>query len=295
MSTRFPIRVLEEDGVQSGDRVESCLDSDGNLVVDVEIQVCVEKKSIWYPKVMDIAAPPGKYLLESPVGTDIHFSVGEEQVKFPTHKHILFHRAPSLYDFIKDVPKDQDFEIPDVAASTFKVLLEYIYAGTVPEFQKQDCDEEVGVDDEGAVNFASCLLSAADRFGLVYLKLFVESEIVAKILKIGNASDWLLIADSRTCPLLKEACMWLFVTNKSEFKASQGWKHVQESATLLEELLDYSIEGIKAVSSVDDYQMMSVQVLREKLESKKLDLDGSKQTLIQRLKNHNDDDEEDEE
>ena len=106
-----------------------------------------------------------------------------------------------------------------------------------------DSKEEEEEDAEYDYDFATSLLFAANRYGLILLKLYVESEIIAKLLNVKTAAQWLSISDAQICPLLKEECMKMFWKNKAKFKSSSGWKQIKESSDLLEELLDFTDDG----------------------------------------------------
>ena len=71
--------------------------------------------------------------------------------------------------------------------------------------------------------------------------------------------------------------------------ASAGYEQVKESPVVLSELVAAMASGRKkrpASSDSDgerDYKRMRVATLRQKLDEKKLDVDGSKEMLIARL------------
>ena len=272
------------------------LDQEGSLVVDVHIQIY--GRSTWYPK------PINKHdilekLLASPLGSDIHFTVGNNETSqaretFHAHSCILVHRAPILYELVQDTAssnKDEGpfFDIPFISPSIFKILLLYIYTGAMPD------TSEINNADT-----AKDLLLSADRFGCTQLKLYVESEMTAKLLNVDNAAEWLSLADSHSCPLLKEACMNLYMNNPAEVMAnSEGWSKVQESLPLVTALLQFATK--RSLPCHDkDYDNFTVRTLRETLEKYDLSLDGTKEMLTKRLKDYhshdyesNDDQEED--
>ena len=271
-----------EEFVKRSEAISEYLDQQGSLVIDVDVQVYGKRKT-WYPqhsKHQSIPSPPpGIHYFESSIGTDISFLVGggingrndavetdeehshigndghnaapesHQQQKFDVHKCILYHRAPGLYEFVKDATTK--FELPDMSSPVFQVLLDYIYAGTVPKLGHMDHDDNHAV-------FAKELLLVSDRFDMTLLKLHVESEIVAN-----------------------------FLQPASIVKSSKGWKSVKGSSDLLEELLEYhATRNQRIPNSCVDFDNMNVRSLRDELESLNLDLDGTRQMLMQRLKDH---------
>ena len=135
------------------------------------------------------------------------------------------------------------------------------------------------------------LLDAADRLGCIDLKLQVEYDLATSILDISNAADLFCFADSHSCAFLKESAMRVFQSSLQKVKQTEGWSLVQESTRLLEEVLDAmhspTRAGISAAAvnntatSIDE---MNVCALRNCAEEKGLDVDGSRATLIKRLK-----------
>ena len=77
-------------------------------------------------------------------------------------------------------------------------------------------------------------------------------------------------------------------------QSEKGWKNLQESNKLLLELLNYATSGRKHYSSfindgtgtMNDADAYDVRSLRERLEAYELDLDGSREMLLQRWKEY---------
>lgn len=262
--------------------VGECLDDDGTFRININIQV--QDKSTWYPKQVHGAnLLYGTQLLESAQYSDVSFVVGTEKEYIHGHKCVLVHRAPVLHEIVEN-SQCTEVEILDVSTSSFKTLLSYIYTGTLPDFSKSESE------------LAKPLLLDTNKFvGCQLLKLHIESEITAKFVTAENAADWLLIADGHVCPLLKEICMKVYKEDASTVMQSKGWTKVVESNALLQELLKFSVakqhEDATERHKQDvkiDYDSMDVRRLRERLESLNLDLDGSREMLIKRLKEHDD-------
>ena len=250
----------------------SCLEANGDLVIKVSIQIC---EDVWYPKTLakDFL---GEQLLGSSQYSDVTFIVGDNQTKFAANKLVLANRAPFLlHELAEEDQANDGIEISHVTESTFKTLMEYIYANKVPN--TADIAEN-----------ATALLIGADQFDLTHLKLYLESKIISSILCPENAAGWLIVADGHTCPLLKEACMRLYKYYSSEVRTSSDWQKVYESNKLLDALLTFAIDSEKhhTDESRNDYENMTMGTLRKKLESLELDLDGSRSMLIKRLQDH---------
>jgi hypothetical protein len=124
-------------------------------------------------------------------------------------------------------------------------------------------------------------LEVADRFGCSGLKLLAESEIVKAGVNVKNAAELLLFADAHCCALLREAAFNVCVANAANLKCSAGWTQLKESPELLAELF---VAATASPTSESDLDMMKVATLRQKLEEKNLDVDGTREMLIQRLK-----------
>ena len=83
--------------------------------------------------------------------------------------------------------------------------------------------------------------------------------------------------------------MEFFVKNAEEVMASEGYEQVKESPAVMAELMAVMASGCKkrpASSDADagrDFKRMRVATLRQKLDDKGLDVDGSKDMLVSRL------------
>lgn len=154
----------------------------------------------------------------------------------------------------------------------FKSILDFVYTGKTPEIEKE--------------GIASELLVAADCYHCVHLKLYVESILVDKFLTAGNAAALLIFADSHSCALLKEASTNLFVTDTETVQNAEAWSKVRESRRLLEELLNSLVRSNKPKNNSSEIDQMDVTTLRKELGTANLELDGSRELLVDRLKTH---------
>ncbi|OEU06039.1 hypothetical protein FRACYDRAFT_222647, partial [Fragilariopsis cylindrus CCMP1102] len=168
--------------------------------------------------------------------------------------------------------------LPDVDEAAFETILKFIYMDEVPTMKGCDDDAEK----------ARLNLLTANRFGCTDLKLYMESILIEKFLVPSTVAGMLLLADSHSCALLKEATMNMY--------ASNDWTKLKESNDLLVELLVYATSSRKKYSSVvddgngtiDDVDDFDVTSLRERLQQQNvdLDLDGSREILVERWKNY---------
>ena len=276
-----------------------------------------ERRPVWYPtqSSKDENISLETMLLESSVGADVEFLVdtGEKVKTFHAHTCILAHSAPVLYNLViaarnglrvregEFQKKEENIlvavvEITNISSSSFERLLEHLYTGSLPK-----------IADGSSISYgceARNLLLLADQFSCEVLKLHLESEIIVKLLEPHNLAEWLVFADRHALPLLKEACMDLYVQETYEdaygpeissvVKESPGWRKVTELPDLLVELLDYcactaqrrrcSASRPRKRGFKDDYDIMPVYMLREKLEERHLGLDGKREVLINRLR-----------
>lgn len=145
---------------------------------------------------------------------------------------ILALRAKILYELHceESSPLEEDSEndlkvvdLPGIDRDIFEAMLEHIYTVKQPI-----------IEDEAT---AQKLLLAADRFCLTDLKLYVESVLVDRFVTAENAASLLLLADSHSCALLKEASMDLYVSDPASVSHSSGWAMVEESEKIISELL----------------------------------------------------------
>ena len=107
--------------------------------------------------------------------------------------------------------------------SAIKSILEFLYLQKLPKTKSEET--------------ATNLLVAADKFQCELLKLYIESVLVERFLKMSNAAPMLLIADSYSCALLKEAAIDLFRVNPTAVASHDRWSQVQEFCNVMKTLL----------------------------------------------------------
>jgi BTB/POZ domain/MATH domain len=251
----------------------------GTLIIDVDLQIQVEKRAVWYPPTH---IPNGDTqllanLLVTGRCSDVTFHVGHQD--FRLHSFMLEKRAPVLFRMIEEHPEQtiitlDDDEEEEVDAAMFQIIVRYIYTSEWPAVVDADV--------------ATTILTLADRFKCINLKHYVESVMVEKFLDQDNAADMLLLGDSYTCAQLKEAAIQIFQNQADTVMSTEGWKHVKESNALLAELLSVlaTAQQSAAAGSTadDDPEGQCVAELRHQLLKRGLDVDGSRETLVKRLK-----------
>jgi hypothetical protein len=296
---------------------EKYLDLNGSFNVDFELQI-YQVCDVWYPKEQPLIIENiidndnqkddddddllGSMMFQSPEFSDITFIVGSNKKEFKAHKIALAIRAKTLLELaLEDVDEDEDCDsndkiavrIPDVDEKNFEILLRYVYTKELESNPKTEED-------------AMVLLKTADRFGITDLKIYVESVIIDAFLVAANAGKMLPFADSYSCAYLKEASMDKYVEDPTTVTNSSFWRLISESNKLLSELLQYTnidrVLRTRSESSTNtnsanantntntntnmNVDHLTVASLRCRLEEKKLELDGTRKTLVDRLKNH---------
>jgi hypothetical protein len=123
----------------------------------------------------------------------------------------------------------------------------------------------------------------------VGLKILAETRIVAAGVTPENFSDLMLLADAKGCALLRERCVDHYVLNAREVRRHPSHERVRESAAILGELVDALLarpaRRSRARGDEDaDYDTIGVDLLRKTLDGRGLDVDGSREVLVRRLR-----------
>mmetsp|Transcript_2790 Transcript_2790/g.7668 ORF Transcript_2790/g.7668 Transcript_2790/m.7668 type:complete len:429 (-) Transcript_2790:2299-3585(-) len=288
-------RIREE-----AEKVDQLIEEDGRLAFEADIDMKSAVRRFWYPtEIQQSPVLVRLYQDDTYKTADVAFSVGGNIYR--AHKNILSVQCKELYEISNEANGGSGEKNPTpismdstVRSEIFEMLLEFLYTIKAPQIET----EETAID----------LLIAADRFGCIDLKLWVESVLVERFLNTERAAALLILADSRSCALLKEAAMNLILDDPETAKDSQeDWSEVEESKRLREELLAHKIQDENSVhrlkvdkanlpleeiedeksadrcETVDD---MDVTALRWELEQADLEVDGSREVLVERLKSH---------
>lgn len=161
-------------------------------------------------------------------------------------------------------------------------MLYYVYGGEISD------EEFLGNERE--------LINAADKYGVTNLKLEAEGWYVNNTdITIDNVIDTLLYAHAMNCALLKESVMDFIVENKQEVLQRVSFQDVP--GDVCKDLLAATLRQEEENNSPSDdeedetdvekmFSKMRIRDLRRMLDDKGLDIDGSREALISKLKEH---------
>jgi hypothetical protein len=239
-------------------------DDDGSLTIEIDIQIAVDRKIIWYPTMMRREPTLTQLYVSSSETGDVTFRVPTtttitttntntihqkqhqcEYKYYKAHKMILALRAKILYELVceessssssedEDTDNDENafvVDLPGIDCETFETMLEYVYTVKRPLIED--------------VHTARKLLVAADRLCLTELKLYTESVLADKFVDETNAAELLLFADSYSCALLKETTMDVCVSDPNVVMKTPGWALIEESDTILTEVFEHTHTGCR--------------------------------------------------
>ena len=184
---------------------------------------------------------------------------------------ILRLNAPSLADMCR--PGDEAaVPINGVESKVFKMLLYFCYGGTIEE-------------EELAAN-AKAIIDAADRFGIVNLKLQAEAVLTEQTdIAVNNMLDNLLYANSKNLALFQEKIMDFVAENGGKIVGNVSFDDVPSN--LISDILTAFARGKNSTGETapeDNLKFMRVGELRKELHDKGLCIDGSRETMIALLK-----------
>ncbi|KAL7536736.1 hypothetical protein ACHAXR_007372 [Thalassiosira sp. AJA248-18] len=175
--------------------------------------------------------------------------------------------APVLANFCNGWDKKKSIPINNTTPGAFRQVLRYIYGDDEPVLDRYLCED---------------VIDAANNYGLVGLKFAAEAFLVDRlILNGGNVAYWLMFADERTCPLLKEYATSYFVARATDLLDSKPCEVLDQSPRLLRELMKAKFNIPIGYSG--ETHKMTVTELRKKLAERGLDVEGSKELLVSRF------------
>ncbi len=266
------------------DESKNILDSDGTLTVAVSIKE--EPSTVFVPKNPLLNMIQGMVLNEDTA--DVCFEVitsadakrgKKKKTKasdlFHAHSQILKTCAPMLADLFDLDDRDGKIAtatITDIKLDIFRHLLFYVYGGSVPE--------------EELKTHAKAIIDAADKYSIVSLKLEAEAAYVKSTdITMDNAMDNLLYADAKNCPLLKEAVMNFLAAN--HYEASEKISFTDSPGHIVKDLLvAVGSNSNSKKDAVDELITLSVSDLRRMLDEMGLDVDGSREAMIESIKDN---------
>ena len=202
--------------------------------------------------------------------------------RFFAHRFILKLYTEHLASLCEENSSDVNKPIPidDVSPDVFHDLLLYMYGG---------CHFK----DKGALSYLKAreLIEAADRYGVVNLKLEVEASFVLyTTFTVGNINELFDYAVSKNCHLLKEAALDYIVRKCAKTR------NIQFANVSPQDLLTAMSLGVGRERLVE-VDLMYISKLRQLAVKMRLDryVDGSRDVLIGAIKNRQAEEEEEEE
>ncbi|EJK75284.1 hypothetical protein THAOC_02995 [Thalassiosira oceanica] len=199
------------------------------------------------------------------VGGTVESAKGRrKRAKTPTatvyaHHYALRWNAPALADMCKP-GDDSPTTITNVRPEIFKHLLYYCYGGKIG---KEDLQSD-----------AKDIIDAADRFGIVSLKLEAEACHVDTVeLTLDNFIEVVTYADSKNLALLKEHCMD-FLSLADKVEAAEKVSFDDMPSRLVKDLLVALARGEKKSCKGGKFGIMRVSELRRLAQERGLDVDG---------------------
>jgi len=191
---------------------------------------------------------------------------------FYAHRLILQACAPSLFEFCDGAGQDMtSVRITGVKPEIFHHLLYYVYGGTIPD----------NVFSESAKD----IIDAADRLGIGNLKVEAEGWYVKSTpITLDNFVENLYFSDTKKCALLKERVMDFLVQNEAEaLEKLSTQQDTPQSESMLTDFLTASARKKRRMDP-NDYNFMSIDAMRRKLDAKGVGVDGTREMLICALK-----------
>jgi len=195
---------------------------------------------------------------------------------FPAHR-LIVENCSSIFAELCESHDDgtTQVQINDVIPNIFRLLLSYIYGGKVSE--------------NDMVLHARDIIDAADKYGVINLKLEAEASfVVGATFTIENVMELLLYADSKNLALLKEATMDYMMENRDEVLETISFADMIPG-TLMRDLLAATARGEARNNGTNvhvdnQYNALRISELRKMAHEKGLSVDGSREMLIAALK-----------
>lgn len=187
---------------------------------------------------------------------------------FFAHRFILNDISTTFAELCKQSKEENitTVSVTDVKPGIFKHMLYHSYGG------------ELSGDDLN--NNAKLIIDAADRYGIISLKLKAEVHYVESTkINIDNMMDNLLYADSKNLALLNEAVMDYIVENELFVAKNESFDNVPSH--LMKDLL---IAMARKKETSNFLSIMRISDLRKKLNDKGLGVDGSREAMISALR-----------
>ena len=267
------------------DESQNILDSNGTLTIVVSVEE--NPTPVFVPKNPFLKMM--QEMFNDEATADICFEVstaGEKKgkkkktkssVSFYAHRLILEKSAPMLAAICEsnDSGGVVTASVNDVKPEIFNHLLSYVYGRTIPE--------------EELKGHAKAIIDAADKYSIINLKLKAEAAYVQSTdISVDNAMDNLLYADSKHLALLKEAVMDFLAENDAEAAAHISFSdfpgHVVKDLLIAVGKSKKKVAGNGTNVDDDELTTLCVSALRRKLHKMGLEVDGSREAMIESIK-----------
>jgi predicted amino acid-binding ACT domain protein len=266
----------------------------GTLIIEVHVRLAKPTKSVppYFIPENPFAKNIQRMIIDENFG-DISFAVGAQQesnnaekiskttsVVFHAHRDILSKCSTGILADIcqSSVMSSSPIEITDVSQEVFSHLLYSAYG--------------VKISDEDMKSQTKEIIDAANRYGVVNLKLEAEAFLVREtVFSLENVMEHLQYAESMNCALLKEAAMDFIVENSAEVIDKLSFNDVV-SPTLFRDVLaavsrrekKSGVSGGGDSNNNSRFSSMRISELRRESHEMGLNVDGSREMLIAALK-----------
>ena len=210
---------------------------------------------------------------------DIVFNVDEPgggTQRFYAHRLILRMSAPSLAEYCDGVLASSDVvdallvvPMSNVRHAVFHHLIYYVYGGIIAAEVLKELSRDI--------------IEVADRFGLGHLKVLAEGYYVeSTTINVGNFFEIYHFSDTKKCALLKEMVMNFILDNVTNVLHLFHGVDGSHSESMITDLLT-ALAKSKGKLDYGFFKTMSVANLREMLDERGLDVDGTYEMLVDSL------------
>jgi len=210
-------------------------------------------------------------LLDSEEDKDVFFNVDGEIMS--AHKLIIKTNSSVLANYCAgESSRESPIHMKDTRPEVFRFVLNFLYGGNAPG-------------DALMIKYGREIIDICDRLDVVGLKIAAETVLVKKYpMNVNNVADWIQFAHSKTCPLLKEYALSFFMTCYRDVPKADSYNKMKQCPALMEEVMMATLPSLdkdKRFGKMSDNK--SVNELRCELSRLRLDVDGSKEMLVDRL------------
>uniref|UniRef100_A0A0E0CED3 BTB domain-containing protein n=1 Tax=Oryza meridionalis TaxID=40149 RepID=A0A0E0CED3_9ORYZ len=227
--------------VRRSDLEETCVVAESGRVTFVcGIAVADPLRLVVTPPPPEIGAHLGR-LLDSGDGSDVTFIVGGET--FATHRAVLAARSPVFRaELFGDMSESTSpsITLQEMEPATFRALLCFIYTDDLPGHNGDGDDDEHDGGSPATDTFQH-LLAVADRYALDRLKLMCAQKLLNNM-TADSVADVLALAETYSCPELKNKCIDFFAADNNFKKAVFTDAMANSNSVELE--LDYAATNV---------------------------------------------------